>query len=75
MATASHTPCFAVPTVTTERMLGPNSPGCAARPGEFGPDIRSVITVGSARHGVWEAVAMAQYRITSHGGALQSGSL
>ena len=48
----------------------------AARPGEFGPNIRSVITVGNARHGVWEAVAMAQYRITSHGGALDgSGAL
>ena len=47
----------------------------AAQPGEFGPDLRSVVTVGAKKHGVWEAVAMAQYRITSHGGALQSGSL
>jgi membrane-bound lytic murein transglycosylase B len=47
----------------------------AAQPGEFGPNVRSVVTVGNAKHGVWEAVAMAQYRITSHGGTLQSGSL
>ena len=47
----------------------------AAQPGEFGPDIRSVVTVGKAKHGVWEAVRMAQFRITSHGGSLQSGSL
>ncbi|MGN6516096.1 MAG: lytic transglycosylase domain-containing protein [Rhizomicrobium sp.] len=47
----------------------------AARPGEFASGIRSVVTVGRAKHGVWEAVAMAQYRITSHGGTLESGSL
>jgi membrane-bound lytic murein transglycosylase B len=48
----------------------------AALPGEYGPNIRSVVTVGTAKHGVWEAVAMAQYRITSHGGTLQGrGSL
>lgn len=47
----------------------------AAQPGEFGPNIRSVVTVGATKHGVWEAVAMAQYRITSHGGTLESGSL
>lgn len=42
----------------------------AAQPGEFGPTIRSVVTVGATKHGVWEAVAMAQYRVTSHGGTL-----
>ncbi|HEY2033217.1 MAG TPA: lytic transglycosylase domain-containing protein [Rhizomicrobium sp.] len=47
----------------------------AAQPGEYGPNVRSVVTVGAAKHGVWEAVAMAQYRITSHGGTLQSGTL
>jgi membrane-bound lytic murein transglycosylase B len=45
----------------------------AAQPGEFGPNIRSVVTVGTVKHGVWEAVAMAQYRIASHGGTLQGG--
>lgn len=39
----------------------------AAQPGEFGPNIRSVVTVGTQQHGVWEAVAMAQYRIAAHG--------
>jgi hypothetical protein len=35
-----------------------------------------VVTVGTVKHGVWEAVAMAQYRIASHGGTLQgSGTL
>ena len=46
-----------------------------AQPGEFGPNIRSVVTVGTQKHGVWEAVAMAQYRIASHGGTLESGTL
>jgi hypothetical protein len=47
----------------------------AAQSGEFGPNIRSVITVGGVKYAVWEAVAMAQYRITSHGGTLQNGTL
>jgi membrane-bound lytic murein transglycosylase B len=47
----------------------------AAQPGEFGPGIRSVVTVGTQQHGVWEAVAMAQYRIAHGGTPRSSGTL